>query len=130
VVHDDALAAAPSHVVRLAENAELPQHCSAVLKHFARQQFELDSQPGDAVHSQPVSNPNSLVTGKNTGKLVKTRPTIAQHRGRRVLPPASLGLPGAYATVNGNITKTNAQQLYHARLAASDPEAMEIAKIC
>jgi hypothetical protein len=36
----------------------------------------------------------------------------------------------AYAAVNGNITKTTAQQLYHARLAASDPEAMEIAKIC
>lgn len=36
----------------------------------------------------------------------------------------------AYAAVNGNITKTTAQQLYHARLAASDPEATEIAKIC
>jgi hypothetical protein len=36
----------------------------------------------------------------------------------------------AYAAVNGNITKTTAQQLYHARLAASDPEAMEISKIC
>jgi hypothetical protein len=36
----------------------------------------------------------------------------------------------AYAAVNGNITKTTAQQLYHARLAASDPEAIEIAKIC
>lgn len=27
----------------------------------------------------------------------------------------------AYAAVNGNITKTTAQQLYHARLAAKDP---------
>jgi hypothetical protein len=36
----------------------------------------------------------------------------------------------AYAAVNGNITKTTAQQLYHARLAASDPESLEIAKIC
>jgi hypothetical protein len=36
----------------------------------------------------------------------------------------------AYAAVNGNITKTTAQQLYHAKLAASDPEAVEISKIC
>jgi hypothetical protein len=36
----------------------------------------------------------------------------------------------AYAAVNGNITKTTAQQLYHARLSASDPEALEISKIC
>jgi hypothetical protein len=36
----------------------------------------------------------------------------------------------AYAAVNGNITKTTAQQLYHARLAASDPDALEISKIC
>jgi hypothetical protein len=36
----------------------------------------------------------------------------------------------AYAAVNGNITKTTAQQLYHARLAANDPDALEIAKIC
>ncbi len=36
----------------------------------------------------------------------------------------------AYAAVNGNVTKTTAQQLYHARVAASDPEALEISKIC
>jgi hypothetical protein len=36
----------------------------------------------------------------------------------------------AYAAVNGNITKTTPQQLYHARLAANDPSALEIAKIC
>jgi ParB-like nuclease domain len=36
----------------------------------------------------------------------------------------------AYAAVNGNITKTTAQQLYHAKLAANDPDALEISKIC
>src|SRR5262245_22481466 len=36
----------------------------------------------------------------------------------------------AYAAVNGNITKTTSQQLYHARVAASDPDALEIAKVC
>ncbi len=36
----------------------------------------------------------------------------------------------AYAAVNGNITKTTAQQLYHARLASGDVDALEIAKIC
>jgi hypothetical protein len=36
----------------------------------------------------------------------------------------------AYAAVNGNITKTTPQQLYHARLAANDPNAIEIANVC
>jgi ParB-like nuclease domain len=36
----------------------------------------------------------------------------------------------AYAAVNGNITKTTPQQLYHARLAASDSQALEIAHVC
>lgn len=36
----------------------------------------------------------------------------------------------AYAAVNGNITKTTAQQLYHARLAAKDPEALVLADVC
>ena len=36
----------------------------------------------------------------------------------------------AYAAVNGNITKTTPQQLYHARLAANDPDAFEIANVC
>jgi hypothetical protein len=36
----------------------------------------------------------------------------------------------AYAAVNGNITKTTAQQLYHARLASGDLDALEISKIC
>ncbi len=36
----------------------------------------------------------------------------------------------AYAAVNGNITKTSPQQLFHARLAAGDVEAREIAEVC
>jgi hypothetical protein len=36
----------------------------------------------------------------------------------------------AYAAVNGNITKTTAQQLYHAKLAANDPDALATAEIC
>jgi hypothetical protein len=36
----------------------------------------------------------------------------------------------AYAAVNGNITKTTAQQLYHARLAANDPHALALAEVC
>jgi hypothetical protein len=36
----------------------------------------------------------------------------------------------AYAAVNGNVTKTTPQQLFHARLAAQDPKALEIAEIC
>lgn len=36
----------------------------------------------------------------------------------------------AYAAVNGNITKTTAQQLYHARLAARDTHALAIAEVC
>jgi hypothetical protein len=36
----------------------------------------------------------------------------------------------AYAAVNGNITKTTAQQLFHARLAAGDENSQELAKVC
>jgi hypothetical protein len=36
----------------------------------------------------------------------------------------------AYAAVNGNITKTTPQQLYYARLAANEPDALEIANVC
>jgi hypothetical protein len=36
----------------------------------------------------------------------------------------------AYAAVNGNITKTTPQQLFHARLAAGDPNAAELAEVC
>jgi hypothetical protein len=36
----------------------------------------------------------------------------------------------AYAAVNGNITKTTAQQLYHAKLAAKDAHALALAEVC
>jgi hypothetical protein len=36
----------------------------------------------------------------------------------------------AYAAVNGNITKTTPQQLFHAKLAAGDQCARELAEIC
>ncbi len=36
----------------------------------------------------------------------------------------------AYAAVNGAITKTTSQQLFHAKVAAEDPEALEIAEVC
>jgi hypothetical protein len=36
----------------------------------------------------------------------------------------------AYAAVNGSVTKTTAQQLYHAKLAAKDPDALALAEIC
>jgi hypothetical protein len=36
----------------------------------------------------------------------------------------------AYAAVNGNITKTTAQQLYHAKLAAKDAHALALADVC
>jgi hypothetical protein len=36
----------------------------------------------------------------------------------------------AYAAVNGAITKTTPQQLFHAQLAAENPEALEIAEVC
>jgi hypothetical protein len=36
----------------------------------------------------------------------------------------------AYAAVNGNITKTTAQQLFHARLTAGEAGAVELAGIC
>lgn len=36
----------------------------------------------------------------------------------------------AYAAVNGNITKTTAQQLYHAKIAAGYPEALQLSEVC
>lgn len=36
----------------------------------------------------------------------------------------------AYAAVNGNITKTTPQQLFHARFAAGDSKACELAEVC
>jgi hypothetical protein len=36
----------------------------------------------------------------------------------------------AYAAVNGNVTKTTPQQLFHARIAAGDPKALAVAEVC
>jgi ParB-like nuclease domain len=36
----------------------------------------------------------------------------------------------AYAAVNGNITKTTPQQLYHAKLAARHPDCVELDQVC
>jgi hypothetical protein len=36
----------------------------------------------------------------------------------------------AYAAVNGSVTKTTAQQLYHAKVAAGDGEATALAEVC
>ena len=36
----------------------------------------------------------------------------------------------AFAAVNGHVTKTTAQQLFHARLTAGDPQARELAYVC
>ena len=36
----------------------------------------------------------------------------------------------AYAAVNGNVTKTTPQQIFHAKLAAGDTKALAIAEIC
>ncbi|EIM30457.1 ParB/RepB/Spo0J family partition protein [Microvirga lotononidis] len=36
----------------------------------------------------------------------------------------------AYAAVNGNVTKTTPQQLFHAKLAARDKAALAVAEIC
>ncbi|ACK51706.1 ParB domain protein nuclease [Methylocella silvestris BL2] len=36
----------------------------------------------------------------------------------------------AYSAVNGNVTKTTAQQLYHAKVAACDKSALQLAKVC
>ena len=36
----------------------------------------------------------------------------------------------AYAAVSGNVTKTTAQQLYHAKVAARDTQALTLAEVC
>jgi len=36
----------------------------------------------------------------------------------------------AYAAVNGNVTKTTAQQLYHAKVAARDSQALQLSEVC
>ncbi|MEP9354898.1 hypothetical protein ABLE93_15015 [Xanthobacter sp. KR7-65] len=36
----------------------------------------------------------------------------------------------AFAAVNGHVTKTTPQQLFHARLMAGDSQAKELAEVC
>jgi hypothetical protein len=63
------------------------------------------------------------------------RTTAAMLRGIELIPCQVVQADrtqqaAAYAAVNGNITKTTPQQLFHARLAAGEAEALEIAEIC
>src|ERR1700681_507207 len=63
------------------------------------------------------------------------RTTAAMLRGQEKVPCQVVQADrakqaAAYAAVNGNITKTTAQQLYHARLAAKDPQALALAEVC
>jgi hypothetical protein len=63
------------------------------------------------------------------------RTTAAMLRGQKKVPCQVVQADrakqaAAYAAVNGNITKTTAQQLYHAKLAAKDPQALALAEVC
>lgn len=63
------------------------------------------------------------------------RTTAAMIRGQQQVPCQVVQADrakqaAAYAAVNGNITKTTAQQLYHARLAAKDDGAVALAEVC
>lgn len=63
------------------------------------------------------------------------RTTAALLRGQKKVPCQVVQADrakqaAAYAAVNGNITKTTAQQLYHAKLAAGDSEALALAEVC
>ncbi|MDH2381449.1 ParB/Srx family N-terminal domain-containing protein [Bradyrhizobium sp. CER78] len=63
------------------------------------------------------------------------RTTAAMLRGQEQVPCQIVQADraqqaAAYAAVNGNVTKTTAQQLYHAKLAAKDEEALALAEVC
>lgn len=63
------------------------------------------------------------------------RTTAALLRGQKTVPCQVVQADrakqaAAYAAVNGNITKTTAQQLYHAKVAARDPQALQLAEVC
>ncbi|MEH2509437.1 hypothetical protein V1291_000791 [Nitrobacteraceae bacterium AZCC 1564] len=63
------------------------------------------------------------------------RTTAAMLRGQEAVPCQVVQADrakqaAAYAAVNGNVTKTTAQQLYHARLAAKDSSALALADVC
>jgi hypothetical protein len=63
------------------------------------------------------------------------RTTAAMLRGQKKVPCQVVQADrakqaAAYAAVNGNITKTTAQQLHHARVAAGDPQALQLSEVC
>jgi hypothetical protein len=63
------------------------------------------------------------------------RTTAAMLRGRKEVPCQVVQADrakqaAAYAAVNGSVTKTTAQQLYHAKLAAKDSAALALAEVC
>jgi hypothetical protein len=63
------------------------------------------------------------------------RTTAAILRGLKAVPCQTVQADRAkqaeaFAAVNGNVTKTNAQQLFHARLAAGDEDARRLAQVC
>ena len=63
------------------------------------------------------------------------RTTAAMLRGQKAVPCQVVQADrakqaAAYAAVNGNITKTTAQQLYHAKIAARDPHALLLSEVC
>src|SRR5689334_9126401 len=62
------------------------------------------------------------------------RTTAAILRGQKTVPCQVVQADrakqaAAYAAVNGNVTKTTAQQLYHARVAARDPQALMLFEV-
>jgi ribonuclease HII len=63
------------------------------------------------------------------------RTTAAMLRGQEKVPCQVVQADrakqaAAYAAVNGNITKTTAQQIYYANLAANDSNALALAEVC
>jgi hypothetical protein len=63
------------------------------------------------------------------------RTTAAMLRGQKKIPCQVVQADrakqaAAYAAVNENVTKTTAQQFYHAKLAAGDSEVLALADIC
>src|SRR5712671_2542038 len=60
----------------------------------------------------------------------RRRFSVARRKFCQVVQADRAKQAAAYAAVNGNITKTTAQQLYHAKLAAKDAHALALADVC
>jgi hypothetical protein len=63
------------------------------------------------------------------------RTTAAMLRGQKKVPCQVVQADrskqaAAYAAVNGSITKTTAQQLFHAKVAARDANALQLSEVC